>query len=165
MTAFQKWLLWSSSLLTSVTGGVYWWMDHRMEPLNEWAVINHPLQPWVLKAHIVVAPFMVLAVGTIALDHIWKHYRAKVRVGRRSGVTMMWILAPMILSGYLIQAVTHTGWLTVLVWVHLGTGVLYALGLLAHSVVLRRRGAVGRSRTRLVRRERRGPRGVPAGRV
>ncbi len=140
MTPVQKWLLWGSSVATAFTGAVYWWMKEMLAPISEWAVINHPLQPWVLKAHIVVAPVMVLAVGTIALDHVWKHYRGRVRRARRSGTTTMWVLGPMILSGYLIQAVTHAGWLAAIVWVHLVTGVLYCVGLVAHKVALRRRG-------------------------
>ena len=138
MTPVQKWLLWGSSIATGSTGAVYWWMKELLEPVSEWAVINHPLQPWVLKAHIVVAPVMVLAVGTIALEHIWKHYRGKVRRARRSGTGTMWVLGPMIFSGYLIQAVTHAGWLAAIVWVHLVTGVLYCLGLVAHKVALSR---------------------------
>lgn len=146
MRPVQKWLLWTSSVATTLTGLVYWWMEQMMEPVSEWAVINHPLQPWVLKAHIVVAPLLVLAVGTIALDHIWKHFRGRVRRARKSGLATMWVLGPMILSGYLIQAVTHEGWLTTMVWVHVGTGAVYALGLVAHKVAVdRRTGARRRS--------------------
>lgn len=153
MTPVQKWLLWGSSVATAFTGVVYWWMKEMMSPISEWAVINHPLQPWVLKAHIVVAPVMVLAVGTIALDHVWKHYRGRVRRARRSGTTTMWVLGPMILSGYLIQAVTHAGWLTAMVWVHLVTGVLYCVGLVAHKVALRRRGPASPSAVSSGRRQ------------
>jgi hypothetical protein len=71
---YQKWLVWTTSFLTGATGVVYWWMTDLMQPLDEFAVINHPLQPWVLKAHIVAAPLMVFAVGLIAADHIWKQY-------------------------------------------------------------------------------------------
>lgn len=139
MSAFQKWLLWGSSLATTLTGGVYWWMKNRMDPVTEWAVVNHPLQPWVLKAHIVVAPVLVFAVGVISVDHIWKQYQSRVRIGRSSGLTMAWILAPMILSGYLIQAVTLPGWLDALVLVHVVTGALYAMAVLWHHLVFRRR--------------------------
>jgi hypothetical protein len=45
-------------------------MQHLMEPVNEWAVINHPLQPLVLKLHILVAPVMVFAVGMVAVNHM-----------------------------------------------------------------------------------------------
>ena len=124
MNRFEKWLLWGSSAATAVTGVVYAWMQYMMEPVNEWAAINHPWQPWVLKAHIVVAPFLVFAVGVIATGHIWKHYR--------SG-------APMVVSGYLIQAVTHVGWLRALVWAHLITGGLYSVALVWHHLVFRRR--------------------------
>lgn len=139
MSPFQKWLLWGSSFATAATGVVYWWMDQMLEPVNEWAAINHPLQPWVLKAHIVVAPVLVFAVGVIAVDHIWKHLRSSIRIGRPSGLTMFWVLGPMILSGYLIQAVTHQAWLTALVWIHLATGVVYAVAVVWHHVVFRRR--------------------------
>lgn len=138
MRPFQKWLLWTSSLVAGASGVVYWWMDHMMEPVAEWAVINHPLQPLVLKAHILSAPVLVFAVGLIAVDHIWRHFRNAVRPGRRSGVSTMWVIAPMVLTGYLIQAVTHLGWLTFLAWTHLASGAFYLLALLLHKVALRR---------------------------
>ena len=125
--------------MTGVTGLVYWWMDHMMEPVSEWAVINHPLQPLMLKTHIVAAPLLVFAVGLIATDHIWKHFRDPARFARRSGVTMLGVLAPMVFSGYLIQAVTHTLVLGMLVWIHVGTGVFYLVGLAAHLAVQWRR--------------------------
>ncbi len=140
MTRLQKWLLLGSSGATGLTGLVYWWMKNRMEPVTEWAAINHPLQPWVLKAHILAAPILVFAVGLIASDHISRQVRNGRTRGRRSGLVAVWFLAPMILSGYLIQTVTHQGWLTFLAWTHLVTGIVYLAGLGAHqSIVLRRR--------------------------
>lgn len=142
MKPFPRWLLWGSSLLTGLTGLVYMYMKYLLEPLDEWAVINHPLQPLVLKAHIVVAPIMVFAVGLIAADHIWRHFRQGARAGRRSGLLAMGVFVPMVLTGYLIQAVTHAGWLQALAWTHVGMGVLYLLGLGLHHRVFR-----GRRRT------------------
>lgn len=137
MNRFQRWLVWASSVLTALTGLVYWWMKNRMEPVDPWAAINHPLQPWVLKAHILVAPVMVFAVGLIAAEHVWKHYRLGVKAGRRSGLMAMWVFIPMVATGYLIQAVTHVALLEALVWVHLGTGLVYSLGLAAHHKACR----------------------------
>lgn len=136
MTRFQKWLLWGSSILTGVTGVVYWWMKNMMDPVAEWAVINHPLQPWVLKAHIVAAPVLIFAIGLIAAQHIWKHFRTSARRGRRSGLITMYVLGPMVLSGYLIQVVTHPGLLATLMWLHVGTGAIYLVGLAAHDRIL-----------------------------
>lgn len=135
MTPFQKWLLLGSSAATTLTGVIYAWMKYLLEPVEPWAVINHPLQPWMLKAHILVAPVLVFALGLVTVDHIWKHYRSRVRPRRRSGLSMMWLVIPMVATGYLIQAVTHAGWLQALVIAHLATGALYALGLAVHWAV------------------------------
>ncbi|MBE0617072.1 MAG: hypothetical protein IH608_03990, partial [Proteobacteria bacterium] len=132
--------LWGSSVATGVTGLVYWWMVNCMEPVDPWAAVNHPLQPWVLKAHILVAPALVFAMGLIAGEHIWRHWRQGVRAGRRSGLLAMWVFVPMVMSGYLIQAVTHAGWLEALAWAHLATGTFYLVGLAAHHRVFRGRG-------------------------
>lgn len=138
MTRFEKYLVWSSTAAVSATGGVYAWMKYLMTPTDEWAVINHPLQPLVLKLHILTAPFLVFAVGVILMRHIWPHFRAGIRLARRSGVTTALVTVPMILTGYAIQAVTHAGWLRGLGWAHLGLGVVFALGSIAHAVAGRR---------------------------
>jgi hypothetical protein len=139
MRPFQKWLLIYTSALTGLTGVVYLWMDRMMLPIDEFAVINHPLQPWVLKAHIIVAPALVFAIGLIATDHVWKHYRTRERRARRTGSTAMWVLPPMILSGYLIQATTRPTLLAVVAWTHIATGVLYLAAVAAHQLVMSRR--------------------------
>jgi hypothetical protein len=138
MSTFEKWAVWSTSALTGLTGLVYWWMRDWLPPLDEFAAINHPLQPWVLKAHVLAAPLLVFAVGLVAVEHIFRQYRLRVRAGRRSGLLAMWTLAPMIATGYLIQVATHVGWLEALAWTHLGTGVVYLLGLVMHHPVPRR---------------------------
>lgn len=139
MSLFQKWLLWGSSVATAVTGVVYAWMKYLMEPSEPWAVINHPWQPWLLKAHILVAPVLVFAFGLIAVDHVWKHYRCRVPMGRRSGIMTALFFVPMVASGYLIQAVTHAGWLKAMVVAHLVTSAVYVVGLVLHQKVFRRR--------------------------
>jgi hypothetical protein len=144
--SFARWCIWIGSAVSGITGVVYWWMLNMMEPVSEFAVINHPLQPWVLKAHIVTAPLLVFAIGIIATDHIWKQYRLGVRAGRRSGVSAMWMFLPMVLSGYLIQAVTTPSWLTALAWIHLGTGLVFVVGLVIHQIVVPNRRARKRAR-------------------
>lgn len=140
MRPFEKWLLIASSAATGITGIVYAWMKYLVESAEPWAVINHPWEPWVLKAHILVAPVMVFAVGLVTVGHIWKHFRNRVEARRMSGLTLMAVLVPMVLSGYLIQAVTGAGWLLALVVAHLVTGGLYLVGLGVHwAVGLRRR--------------------------
>ena len=95
----------------------------------------------MLKLHILAAPVLVFAFGLIAIDHVWKHFKCRVPAGRRSGLTAMWIFAPMAVSGYLIQAVTSPGALAALGWGHLVAGVVYLAGLLLHQRVFRGKGA------------------------
>ena len=139
MKPLRKWLLMCSSLVTGVTGLVYFWMKRFLVPTDPFAVVGHPLEPWLLKTHILAAPVLVFALGLIAMDHIWKNYRCLVPAGRRSGIAATWVIAPMVATGYLIQVVTAVGWLSALGWAHLGAGVCYLVTLVAHQHVFRRR--------------------------
>ena len=58
MTRFERWAVWVTSVLTFVTGVVYLWMKYFLVSDDPFAVVNHPLQPVVLKLHIVVAPLL-----------------------------------------------------------------------------------------------------------
>jgi len=138
MKRLQKWLLMCSSLVTGVTGLVYFWMKRFLVPVDPFAVIGHPLEPWLLKAHVLAAPVLVFALGLITMDHIWRNYRCLVPAGRRSGIAATWVIAPMVATGYLIQVVTAVGWLSALGWAHLVTGVWYLLSVVAHQQVFRR---------------------------
>jgi hypothetical protein len=138
MSPFEKWSVLTTSLLTTATGIVYMWMRYFMESTDPWAVVNHPLQGWFLKAHILVAPLLVFAVGMIAVRHVWRHFRAGIRHGRRSGLTTGIALAPMVATGYLIQAITAEGWLAAMAISHIGVGLLYTLGLAVHAWLGRR---------------------------
>mgnify|MGYP001192325437 FL=1 len=121
-------------MLTGVTGLIYWWMDEFLQPIDEFAIINHPLQPWLLKAHIIIAPVLVFALGVIWMNHIWKHIRISMQGARKSGLIAVVLITPMVFSGYLIQAVISPVLLTVLIWIHIGGGLFYLLGLLVHKL-------------------------------
>lgn len=146
MSSFEKWLLRVTTAVTFVTGVAYMWMKYFLEPTEPWAAVNHPLEPWMLKAHIVAAPLLVFAVGLVSTHHIWKHFRAGVRAGRRSGLLALAVFAPMVLSGYLIQVVTSRPWLVALAWIHIVTGVAFVLGFVLHGDVFRGSSASPRRR-------------------
>jgi len=132
MSRFERWLLLGSTALVTATGIAYLWMRYAMTPPDEFAVINHPLQPLALAAHILLAPLLVFALGGLTVHHAWTHYRNGVRDGRRSGVALALLGPAMILTGYLIQTVTHEAGHQVVVWGHVVTGVLFAGLLLQH---------------------------------
>lgn len=156
MTRFERWAVWSSSVLTFVTGVVYLWLKYVLATDDPFAVINHPWQPVVLKLHILVAPVLVFSVGMVALRHVWRHLRSGSREGRRSGLVTLAMLGPMIATGYLIQAITAEGLLRAMAWSHIGLGLVYGLALLAHQFAAGGREArAARARSRRARRRHR----------
>lgn len=136
MTPFERWIVWAASVVTGATGIVLGWMKYFLSTADPWAVVNHPLQGLVLKLHIVSSPVLVFAIGLISLRHVWQHIRGRVPWGRRSGLTTAVTIAPMVLTGYLIQAITHTGWLLAMVIAHVTGGLLYLVGLAVHQMVV-----------------------------
>lgn len=134
MRPFERILLWSSLVATVVTGTVYGVMKYLMTSDDPYAVVNHPLQPLMLKLHIVTVPFMVFAVGLVFTQHIYQRWRSGRSTGRGSGVLMVLTFAPMVISGYLIQAIT---WDSALFWtvaVHLTASAVYCSMFVAHRV-------------------------------
>lgn len=150
MTRFEAWTVHLSSLLVGGTGLVYAWMRYFAEPSDPYAVVNHPWQPTLQHLHILVAPLMVFAVGFIWREHVWKHWRQRVRGRRRSGLSMVLTLVPMVVSGYLIQTAVSDTWRGVWVAVHLTTSGLWLLGYAGHLLVpwLARRRQRGGARAR-----------------
>ncbi len=151
--------MWSTSVATFVTGVIYLWLKYLMVNDDPFAVVNHPWQPAVLKAHILVAPLLVFSIGLVTLRHVWRHLRSSMREGRRSGVLTVVVLGPMILSGYLIQALTQESWLKAMAIAHIALGVVYGLGLLVHQFAAggRKARAVRSQERRVQKRRRREP--------
>ena len=134
MTRFDAWLFHIANGLVSVTGLVYAWMSYVMTTDDPYALVNHPWQPHLLHAHIVAAPMLVFVIGHLWHRHSLKLYRAGMIQGRRSGLSMMTLAFPMIVSGYLIQAAVEPVWRTAWVWVHVIASVLWITGSLGHLV-------------------------------
>ena len=138
MTAFERWSVWLTTAGTLLTGVVYWWMKDMLTPPEAWAVVNHPLQPWMLKAHILIAPLQVFSVGLITSRHIWRQYASGVRRGRKSGLISVFAFLTVVFTGYGLQVLTAESLLRVLGWVHLGVGVVYSIGVAVHRPATRR---------------------------
>lgn len=156
MTAFERWAVWSTSAATFVTGLIYLWMKYMLVSDDPLAVMNHPWQGAVLKAHILVAPLLVFSIGLVTLRHVWRHLRANMRDGRRSGLLTVAVLGPMIATGYLIQTITDQGWLRAMALAHIGLGLVYGIGMLAHQFAAGgRKARAARAEARRVRKRRR----------
>lgn len=136
MTKFERWSVIGSSFLTVVTGVGYFVTKYLLATEDPFSVVAHPWQPWFLKAHIVVSPLLIFALGLVALRHVWVHIRNGTRPGRRTGLTLAFAVAPMILTGYLIQVFTAQGWVTAMAISHIVFGALYAVAFTAHQYLV-----------------------------
>jgi len=92
--------------LTALTGIVFAVMKYAMKSSDPFAVVNHPLQPYMLSAHVVIAPFLVFAFGWVFTNHIWPGFTSGIARKRKSGIWSMAAIVPMVLSGYLLQVST-----------------------------------------------------------
>lgn len=141
MNRLERWSVVIGSFLVTVTGLAYGWMKYLLRSDDPFAVINHPWQPAVLKLHILAAPVLVFGVGLIAVRHVLAHWLAGVSHARRTGVTAAVTVLPMVLSGYLIQAAAEATWLSIAVWTHVVTGLVYGAAFAAHQLLVRGRPA------------------------
>ena len=134
MNRTEAWFVHGATILVGITGIIYAIMRYFMVPADPFSVVNHPWQPHMQHLHVLTAPLMVFAVGLIWKKHIAEHWRSGLRIGRRSGVGMIMIMAPMILSGYMIQVTVTDLWRTIWIVVHCVTSGLWAAGYVIHQI-------------------------------
>jgi Na+/proline symporter len=106
MSRLQVPTLHLSVALLTATGAVFAWMKYFMKPSDEFAVANHPMQPWMLAAHVVIAPLAVFVLGWIFAPHIGPGIANRDAPKRTSGLWAWTPCVPMIASGYLLQVAT-----------------------------------------------------------
>jgi len=139
LNSFEKWFVWVASVLTGLTGVGYFYTKYLIENADPFSVVNHPLEPWLLKGHILVSPLLVLAFGSIFVRHVWRHYRAGILLGRKSGFGTALTFVPMAGTGYLVQTVVDPARVQVTAWSHIALSVVYLVGIAAHQVYVHRR--------------------------
>lgn len=133
MSRALAWFFHLVTLLVAGTGLVYGWMRYLAEPEDEFALVNHPLQPELQSAHLLVAPLLVFACGLIWREHAWARLRAGFPLRRRGGVLLAALLLPMIASGYLLQTGASGAWRTAWIWLHVGSSCLWTLVYVLHQ--------------------------------
>jgi hypothetical protein len=139
MTSTQKWLLGLATSVLALTAGVYALFKYLgaalsirfpalfPAPDDAFSAVQHPLQPWALDLHILAAPVLVFGIGWIFKDHVVAKLASKSAPLRASGIASLALIAPMVVSGYLLQMVAHEGWRLGLVLVHAVSGGLFTL--------------------------------------
>jgi hypothetical protein len=134
MSPFERFLLWGSTAVVGLSGLAFLWMKYFVVPEDPYAIVNHPWQPFFLKLHILSAPVLVFAVGVVFLRHVWRQFRSGRPGGRRTGVTVVLVLVPMVFTGYLLQTVASRDALRWIAWIHIATSVAYVLAIGGHQL-------------------------------
>jgi hypothetical protein len=124
----------AATFLVGGTGLVYAWMAYLLRPEDPYALVNHPWQPHVQHLHVLTAPLLVFAAGLLWRRHVWASWKLGVRERRRSGLGLALSLAPMVVSGYLIQTAVDETWRKAWVAVHLAASALWIAGYLTHQL-------------------------------
>ncbi len=143
MGAASRWLLWTTTALAAVTGLVYAAMRYLMTGTDPFSAYNHPLQPVALHAHVLVVPVLLFAIGWFWGRHVVPKLRSET-VARRSGISLIALIAVMTVSGYGLQVADSPAWRLALAWSHGISGAGFAGLLGTHALVglraVRRRG-------------------------
>jgi hypothetical protein len=145
VTALERRLFGAAAVLTVATGLAYGWMKYLLRGSDQYAVVHHPLQPLMLKLHILVAPVLVFALGVLAVRHIGPQLANGVTAARRSGLVTVAVAAPLVVTGYLIQVLSDERWLWWVAWGHILLGVVFGAAFLAHRLAAKRWGRGGRA--------------------
>ena len=134
MKRLEAWSVHVSTLLVGGTGLVYAWMRYLLAPADPYSAVGHPLQPDVQHLHVLGAPLLVFTTGLIWRNHVWSHWKKRVPQRRRSGLALLLSVAPMVVSGYLLQTAVGEGWRRGWVVVHVTTSLLFLAGYAGHVV-------------------------------
>ena len=129
MSALERWSLHITALLTAGTGlldGGLRWFGQRM---GEFGPEPSPWLGLAQHLHVLVAPLLVFTLGVLVRGHLWARLRAGTG-GRRTGLGIAFLIAPMVLSGYAVQVAVDPAWRTALSWSH---GISAGLFLLAYA--------------------------------
>lgn len=132
MNRIESFLLHVTTVLLTVTGLVYAAMHYLSKPVDPFSVVGNPWEQVVLKAHILIAPILVLLVGLVAHSHILLKIQSGSQSGKRTGILLVALFLIMTFSGYALQTVTDAR-KTVMV-IHLASGSLWFLIYVSHQI-------------------------------
>ena len=127
-----------SSLLVGVSGIALFVLKDLVVIEGEFGPESHYLEDDVQAAHILTAPALVFACALIWQEHVWAKFKSGARARRRTGLLLLSLLAPMILSGYLLQVSYSEPWREIWRVTHLVSSLVWLVAYGAHQLSPRR---------------------------
>ncbi len=117
MSPLERWSLHLAALVTAGTGlmdGLLRWFGQRA---GEFGPEPHPWLSAAQHLHVLAAPTLVFCLGVMVRGHLGPRLRQGPE-GRGTGMGTASLMAPMVLSGYLVQVATSPALRTCYAWVH-----------------------------------------------
>jgi hypothetical protein len=132
MKRWEAWWNHAALVAISLSGLLYGIFKYGVPGPDPDSRAGHPLQPVWLKSHVLLAPFAVFGVALLLRRHALARIRSGEQNGRRSGIAMLWIFAPLALTGYLIQVLVERSATHAAGYTHAALGTLFVLGYAIH---------------------------------
>lgn len=136
MSPLEKWSLHAAAAVTGATGvldGILRWFGERA---GEFGPEPHPWLAGAQHLHVLAAPLLVFCLGALVRGHVQSKLRQGETAGRGSGIRIAALIAPMIMSGYLVQVATSPALRTCYAWVHGISSAGFLLAYAGHLAVL-----------------------------
>lgn len=134
MRRFDTRLQHVSNVLAIGTGIAYAWAKYLAPAANPYSSASAWEGP-THSMHVLGVPLLVFACGFIWRHHVlpmWHHLGSRSRSKTFSGLGLIFVLVPMIATGYLIQVTVEENWRKAWVIVHLTASAAWSLSYLVH---------------------------------
>ena len=134
--AWERRGLHATAAAAALTGGVYGWFRYFGQRAGDFGPEPSRWQGTWQHAHVLAAPLLLLMLGVALRGHLMLKLRAGGREGRRTGLALGLLIAPMVLAGFGIQVATDERWRLALAWVHGLSASIFTLGYLIHLAAI-----------------------------
>lgn len=126
-----RWSFYSTAYVASYTGFLL--IFFMTKPTDFFPKLRHML----LKTHIVSVMLWLFTCGMLFSIHVFPQLQARVKEGRRSGISLVFLVIAMTLSGYALQVLPWQNLLASTRWLHVITGSAFVLLLIGHLLLIK----------------------------
>lgn len=133
MTRAEKRNIIISFVLATVSGALIYILDNYFEVVKEWGTEANPFLSYSKLFHYFSTPLLILAIGFIIKSHIIKKIKNLNSESKsRTGLILTIGLVLLIYSGQSLLFVSDVTLTSILIYVHLGLGLLMGAVLIKH---------------------------------
>jgi len=132
MKPWERWAFRLALAAALITGLLYGWTRFFGERVGEFGPEPHPWQGFLQHLHVVVVPALVFCCGMLVRAHVLPTLSDGTTRRRVSGLALLGVMGPMILSGYLQQTSVDLLWQNAWRWTHIVSSGAFSLMALMH---------------------------------